>query len=66
MKSAVLRMIVVWQANPNRKRGLCLQSPTCSVYGHRAISKYGLMRGSVMTAWRVFTCNSCVRRRVGR
>lgn len=59
----VLRMIEAWQASPSRKRGLCLQRPTCSVYGHRAISEYGLIRGGVMTAWRVFTCNGCMRRR---
>lgn len=64
MKTTVLRMIEAWQVNPDRKRGLCLQSPTCSVYGHQAIVKYGLIRGGVMTAWRVFTCNSCLRRRV--
>lgn len=66
MKAAVLRTIEAWQQNPNRTRGLCLRSPTCSVYGHQAISRYGLFRGGLMTAWRVFTCNRCVRRRTGR
>ena len=66
MKRTVLRLIEAWQVNPDRKRGLCLQSPTCSVYGHRAISRYGLICGGVMTAWRVFTCNGCMRRRVAR
>jgi putative component of membrane protein insertase Oxa1/YidC/SpoIIIJ protein YidD len=65
MKTTVLRMIEAWQASPDRKRGLCLQSPTCSVYGHRAISKYGLIRGGAMTAWRVCTCNRCLRSRAG-
>jgi hypothetical protein len=66
MKQAVLRLIEVWQDNPDRKRGLCLQHPTCSVYGHRAISRYGLIRGGVMTAWRVFTCNGFMKRRAAR
>jgi putative component of membrane protein insertase Oxa1/YidC/SpoIIIJ protein YidD len=61
MKATVLRLIEAWQTNPNRKRGLCLQIPTCSVYGHRAISQYGLIRGGTLTAWRIFTCNGCVR-----
>jgi hypothetical protein len=63
MKDSVLRMIEAWQQNPNRTRGLCLRNPTCSVYGHRAISRYGLIRGGIMTAWRVFTCNGCMRQR---
>jgi putative component of membrane protein insertase Oxa1/YidC/SpoIIIJ protein YidD len=63
VKRSALQLIEAWQVNPNRKRGLCLQSPTCSVYGHRAISQYGLIRGGAMTAWRVFTCNGCMRRR---
>jgi putative component of membrane protein insertase Oxa1/YidC/SpoIIIJ protein YidD len=33
------------------------------VYGHRAISQHGLVRGGFMTAWRVVTCNGCLRRR---
>jgi putative component of membrane protein insertase Oxa1/YidC/SpoIIIJ protein YidD len=63
MKATVLRMIEAWQANPDRKRGLCLRTPTCSVYGHRVISQYGVLRGGALTAWRVFTCNSCMTRR---
>jgi putative component of membrane protein insertase Oxa1/YidC/SpoIIIJ protein YidD len=65
MKARVLRMIEVWQANPNRKRGLCLQTPTCSVYGYRAIGRYGLLRGGALTAWRIFKCNGCLSRSVG-
>ena len=63
MKKAVLRIIEAWQANPNRPRGMCLHTPTCSVYGHQAISERGLLRGGAMTAWRVFTCNRCLTRR---
>ena len=59
MKAWVLRMIEAWQASPNRPRGLCLRTPTCSVYGHQTISEYGVLCGGVMTAWRIFTCNGC-------
>jgi putative component of membrane protein insertase Oxa1/YidC/SpoIIIJ protein YidD len=62
VKAAVLRVIEAWQANPSRVRGMCRGTPTCSVYGHRAISQYGLLRGGTMTAWRVFTCNDCMHR----
>jgi putative component of membrane protein insertase Oxa1/YidC/SpoIIIJ protein YidD len=63
MKTAVLKLIEAWQVNQDRPRGLCLQSPTCSVYAHRAISRHGLARGGIMAAWRVVTCNGCLRRR---
>ncbi|MGH3187300.1 MAG: membrane protein insertion efficiency factor YidD [Streptosporangiaceae bacterium] len=59
MKTTVLRMIEAWQRNPDRPRGLCLQRPTCSVYGHRAITRYGVLRGGAMTAWRAARCNGC-------
>ena len=60
MKARVLRVIEAWQANPDRVRGLCRQAPTCSVYGYRAISGHGVLRGGIMTAWRIFTCNGCL------
>jgi uncharacterized protein len=61
MKSTMLRMIEAWQRNPDRPRGMCLHRPTCSVYGHRAISRHGVLRGGVMTAWRIARCNRCAR-----
>ena len=62
MTARVLRAIEAWQVNPDRVRGLCLQTPTCSVYGHRAISRYGVLRGGTMTAGRIFRCNGCLAR----
>jgi uncharacterized protein len=63
VKNAALRAIEAWQASTARPRGYCLHTPTCSAYGHRAISEHGLLRGGAMTAWRVFMCNSCLRPR---
>ncbi len=37
--------------------GFCRFKPTCSEYGAEAISKYGLVKGGVMTAWRIMRCN---------
>jgi uncharacterized protein len=62
MKARVLRAIEAWQVNPDRVRGLCRQTPTCSVYGHRAISRYGVIRGGTMTAARIVRCNGCLAR----
>lgn len=60
MKAAMLRLIEAWQQNPNRKRGMCLKTPTCSAYGHHVINRYGFVRGGIMTAWRIFKCNGCM------
>jgi putative membrane protein insertion efficiency factor len=35
----------------------CRFYPTCSHYGYQAIYKYGVLKGSLMAAWRVVRCN---------
>ncbi len=35
----------------------CRFYPTCSHYGYQAIYKYGAIKGSLMTAWRILRCN---------
>ncbi|MGE5425523.1 MAG: membrane protein insertion efficiency factor YidD [Bacillota bacterium] len=37
--------------------GHCRFTPTCSEYGVQAISKYGPIKGLLMTMWRVLRCN---------
>ncbi|WP_412751802.1 membrane protein insertion efficiency factor YidD [Krasilnikovia sp. M28-CT-15] len=39
----------------------CRFTPTCSAYGHEAISRYGLRRGSALAAARVRRCRPGVR-----
>ncbi len=46
------------------KRGLsplmpsvCRYLPTCSSYAMDAYTKYGVGRGTVLTAWRLLRCN---------
>lgn len=36
---------------------VCRYEPTCSEYAFDAVGKYGLIRGSVMAAWRILRCN---------
>jgi len=35
----------------------CRFVPSCSEYGYEAITRYGIIRGGVMAAWRVMRCN---------
>ena len=35
----------------------CKYHPTCSAYAVQAIRSYGILRGSVLAAWRLLRCN---------
>ena len=35
----------------------CKYHPTCSAYAVQAIERFGILRGSVLAAWRVLRCN---------
>jgi len=37
--------------------GFCRFYPTCSQYGIDAIEKYGVVKGGLMTSWRILRCN---------
>lgn len=35
----------------------CPYIPTCSEYGLEAITKYGALKGGLLTVWRILRCN---------
>jgi putative membrane protein insertion efficiency factor len=35
----------------------CRFYPSCSHYGYQAVYKYGVLKGSLLAAWRVLRCN---------
>lgn len=37
--------------------GFCRFTPSCSQYGVEAIEKYGIIKGGLMTSWRILRCN---------
>lgn len=37
--------------------GFCRFNPTCSEYSYQAIERYGIIRGGLMSAWRLLRCN---------
>ena len=44
---------VISPALPRR----CKYHPTCSEYAVQAVRSYGILRGTVLAAWRVLRCN---------
>jgi putative membrane protein insertion efficiency factor len=42
-------------------QGYCRYNPTCSQYTYDAISKYGVVKGSIMGAYRILRCNPFAR-----
>jgi putative membrane protein insertion efficiency factor len=41
--------------------GFCRYTPSCSEYSRLAILKYGFLRGSWKSLWRILRCNPCSR-----
>ena len=58
-RMGLLGLIRIYQMTLSRTvpSGSCRFYPTCSHYGYQAIYKYGVLKGSVMAAWRVVRCN---------
>jgi putative membrane protein insertion efficiency factor len=44
---------VISPALPRR----CKYEPTCSLYAAQAITRYGILRGTVLAGWRLLRCN---------
>lgn len=43
--------------SPGLPRNTCRFYPSCSHYGYQAVYKHGVIKGSLMAAWRVLRCN---------
>ncbi|MDZ7816617.1 MAG: membrane protein insertion efficiency factor YidD [Planctomycetota bacterium] len=35
----------------------CIYKPSCSRYGMLAVLRHGILRGTLLTVWRVLRCN---------
>lgn len=56
MKSLALKLIKLFQALTKNSKN-CKFFPTCSNYSYQAISKYGILKGSLLGIRRIFKCH---------
>ena len=60
MAKLAIFLIKVYQRTISKhilKGNNCRFYPTCSEYGAQAFKKYGVIKGGIMTMWRVLRCN---------
>jgi uncharacterized protein len=56
-RHALRGLVKVYQAvHPAFFQGSCRFHPTCSHYSLEALQKHGSLRGTVLTAWRIWRC----------
>ncbi|MDP4120399.1 MAG: membrane protein insertion efficiency factor YidD [Bacillota bacterium] len=58
-----MRRLLLWLINFYRNaisvhtKPNCKYYPTCSTYGLEAIERFGALKGSCLTIWRILRCN---------
>lgn len=59
VKKALIFLIRTYQMtiSPRFSHGSCRYTPTCSQYAIEAIEIHGVLKGSLMAAWRILRCN---------
>ena len=58
MRTGLVALIRVYQRTLSPLLGpRCKYYPSCSEYAVQAIGRYGILRGTVLAAWRLLRCN---------
>lgn len=58
MKRAALALIRWYQRSVSPTRPpACRFQPTCSHYGYEVVERHGLLKGSLLTLWRLLRCH---------
>jgi len=62
MKKLLIKLIRFYQKHISSKTPPCCRFyPTCSQYGIEAVGRFGAIKGSIMTIWRILRCNPFVK-----
>ena len=57
-KNALIALVRFYQVYISPLKGpSCRFVPTCSAYAIEAITKYGALKGSALSLWRILRCN---------
>ena len=59
MKNICIAIIKFYRKHLSNLKGhgTCIFYPTCSEYAIQAYEKYGFLRGTVLSVWRILRCN---------
>ena len=59
MKKICICLIKMYRKyrSPLKRHGTCIFYPTCSEYAIQAYEKYGFIKGTGLTIWRILRCN---------
>ena len=59
MKQVLIFFIKIYRKylSPLKGHGTCIYTPTCSQYAIEALERHGVIKGSLLTIWRILRCN---------
>lgn len=59
MKRVLIGLVKLYRKflSPLKGHGTCIYTPTCSQYAIEALEKHGVIKGSLLTIWRILRCN---------
>lgn len=57
MQKLILASIRFYQRYIASRPSVCRYNPTCSEYTYQSITKYGILRGSIMGLKQLLTCH---------
>lgn len=59
MKKVLIFFIKLYRKylSPLKRHSTCIYTPTCSQYAIEALERHGVIKGSLLTIWRILRCN---------
>ncbi|MFY9422573.1 MAG: membrane protein insertion efficiency factor YidD [Bacilli bacterium] len=57
MNKLAVKLIKKYQELTQNKQKRCRYHPSCSNYGLECFQKFGFLKASFLTAWRILRCN---------